>query len=48
VPGVRGVSVAVAIEMLKAALFPELPDQVFIKRNLKLGRQCDFVGLDHL
>lgn len=46
--GVCRVAVAFAIDMLKAALLLDLPDKVFVERNLKLGRQLDFVGLDHL
>src|ERR1700757_74786 len=46
--GTRGGAVAVAINMLECSLFLDLMNQIFIKRNLKFGREFDFVRLDHL
>src|ERR1700722_4686768 len=41
------VAIASAIDMLEA-LFFELVDQVFVKRNLEFSRQDYFVRLNHL
>ena len=48
VGGTRGGAVAVAIDMLKRSLFLDLMNEIFIKRNLKFGREFDFVRLGHL
>src|SRR5258708_1535251 len=45
---IRGGGVAVAIDMLKCSLFLDLMNEIFIKCNLKFGREFDFVRLDHL
>src|SRR6267378_6831794 len=42
-----GGAVAVAIDMLKCSLFFDLMNEIFIKCNLKLGREFDFVRPDH-
>src|SRR5262249_46881376 len=39
-----GISIAIC---LRESLFIELPNQVFVQRDLKLCRQLDIVGLDH-
>ena len=44
----RGGAAAVAIDMLKCSLFLDLMNEIFIKCNLKFGREFDFVRLDHL
>jgi len=48
VGGTRGGAVAFAIDMLKCSLFLDLMNEIFIKCNLKFGREFDFVRLDHL
>ena len=48
VGGTRGGAVAVTIDMLKCSLFLDLMNEIFIKCNLKFGREFDFVRLDHL
>src|SRR5260370_39830891 len=44
---IRGVAVAFAVNVLKAALLLELLYEVFIERHLKFSRQLDLVGLNH-
>src|SRR6266478_2903273 len=41
-------AVTVAIDMLKCSLFLQLMNEIFIKCNLKFGREFNFVRLDHL
>src|SRR6266481_6249152 len=43
----RGVAVAVAIHMRESVLL-ELPNQVFVKRNLEFSGQFDFARFNHL
>src|SRR6266403_4330244 len=42
-----GGAIAVAIDMLKCSLFLELMNEIFVKCNLKFGREFDFVRPDH-